>query len=97
MYKGVDFFVVEKMQLNIGKTDEDWSGTVSLVKYQFSPNKAFDELLAFGRSSETLQPNPEVMSYLERKFIGDAFEPIKPNTTTTTPTPTPTVKPTTKP
>lgn len=86
LYKGQDFFVVDKMELN-SAGENRWFGDVSLVKYQFSPSSNFDPVKAYQSVSETSAINPQVVTFLEKKFIGNAFEG---NVVTPTPTVTPT-------
>lgn len=88
LYKSNDFFVVEQMSLNLGKSDL-WFGEISLVKYQMTPNKAFDPVLAYGGISENAVINPEVIKFLEQKFIGNVFDPQLNPTNSPTPTPKP--------
>lgn len=73
MYNGPDFFVVNKMELK--KTgDNEWSGDISLAKYQFTPNNAFDPVKAYFNISEDTPLNPEVMDFLQKKFVDIIFQ-----------------------
>lgn len=73
LYQGQDFFVVEKMELNSSESEE-WYGEISLVKYQFSPSTNFDPVKAYFSISENSKINPQVLTFLEKKFIDNAFE-----------------------
>jgi len=87
LYKGNDFFVVDKMELtgSGGPQGGDWRGEISLVKYQFTPNPEFDPVKAYMGISESTPLNEIVMKFLQDKFINNAFE----QQPTPTPTPTP--------
>jgi hypothetical protein len=69
LYTGKDFFVVEKMNLSLTDAQDTWSGTVSLVKYQFTTSENFDPTAVYGKVSENSQPNSQVVQFLEKKFI----------------------------
>jgi len=74
MYQtGEDFFVVNEMSLL--KVDEnEWTGDISLAKYQFTPNKNFDPVKAYFNISEDAEMNQAVLDFLEKKYVGNAFE-----------------------
>lgn len=67
LYNGQDFFVVDKMELN-GTGGGDWYGTISLVKYQFSPSTEFDPVKAYAPISENTQINQKVVKFLEDRY-----------------------------
>lgn len=69
---GEDFFIVDKMELV--KTDGDnWIGEISLAKYQFTLNPLFDPVQAYFVISEDQELNPEVLDFLEKKYIKGVF------------------------
>jgi hypothetical protein len=88
MYNGQDFFVVDKMDLtgSGGPQGGDWTGDISLVKYQFTPNPAFDPVKAYMNISEATPLNPTVMNFLQTKYVNNVFD--QPNVSAT-PTPAP--------
>jgi len=69
LYGGSDFFVVEKMDLVFDQVEKEWTGDVSLVKYQFNKDPTFDAETIYGAISEDTQPNAKVLAYLESKFV----------------------------
>ena len=73
MYSGQDFFVVNQMELV--KIDQNtWSGQISLAKYQFTPNAKFDPNKAYFTISEDAPLNQEMLDFLQKKFLDNAFE-----------------------
>lgn len=88
LYTGQDFFVVDKMDLtgSGGPQNGDWTGDISLVKYQFTLNPAFDPIKAYMGISESTALNQTVMNFLQAKFVNNVFEPESKNFD---PTPTP--------
>lgn len=74
MYQtGEDFFVVNQMDL-LKSGDKEWSGEISLAKYQFTPNANFDPVKAYFNISEDTQMDQEVLNFLKKKYINNAFE-----------------------
>lgn len=73
IYSGDDFFVVDEMEL-VKVSENEWSGDISLAKYQFTPNNAFDPNKAYLGVSEETPLNQEVLDFLQKKFVDNAFD-----------------------
>lgn len=79
LYKGQDFFVVEKMELSIQQEavlneQNVWVGDIVLVKYQFVPPKDFSPELAYGNITEENELDSDVIEFLNKKFVEDALQ-----------------------
>jgi len=61
--------------MSLTKSDgQNWSGEVSLSKYQFSQSSKFDPKFVYGSISENIEFNKSVMDFLKTKFINNVFE-----------------------
>ena len=71
LYQGKDFFVVNKMGLSGIKSisQDEWNGEINLVKYQFFADEGFDPAEVYANVSEDEVPNPDVINFLQSRFI----------------------------
>lgn len=70
LYKGRDFFIVEKMDLTLSQGGTvSWQGEISLTKYQFNFEKGYTKQDVYGNITENDQPEKVVVDFLKSKFV----------------------------
>lgn len=72
LYIGEDFFIVDEMTLTANPLDtnpDNWAATINLVKYQFYADEAFNEAEFYSQVSENDLPQPEVVEFLQNRFL----------------------------
>lgn len=75
LYTGKDFFVIQQMSLSRqqGTDPNAWSGSLSLVKYQFYAPETFDKVSVYGSVAPEEQADDNVVTFLQDKFINPQF------------------------